>query len=35
MIYKIIKIEHSGRKDIRGKPVDDNEYFGLLGTKVE
>lgn len=33
--YKIISIEHSGRKDIRGTPVIDDRYYGLLGTTID
>ena len=32
--YKIIDILHSGRKDIRGKPVTDKKYEGLINSKV-
>ena len=33
--YKIISIEHSGRKDIRGTPVADDKYYGLLGATID
>ena len=30
--YKIIKIEHSGRRGIRGEPVTDEKYDGLVNS---
>lgn len=30
--YKIIKIEHSGRRGIRGEPVTDGKYDGLVNS---
>ena len=33
--YRIISIEHSGRKDIRGMPVTDDRYYGLVGAVVD
>ena len=33
--HKIISIEHSGRKDIRGTPVTDDKYYGLVGAVVD
>jgi ribosomal protein L14E/L6E/L27E len=32
--YKIVDILHSGRKDIRGKPVTDKKYEGLINSKI-
>lgn len=32
--YKITKIVHSGRKGIRGEPVQDEKYDGLIDSVV-
>ena len=33
--YKILNITHSGRNGLRGKPVDDWKYDGLIGSIVQ
>lgn len=33
-IYILEDIVHSGRKDVRGKPVDDVKYDGIIGLRV-
>jgi hypothetical protein len=33
--YKILNIEHSGRKGIRYEPVKDPKYDGLIGSIIE
>lgn len=33
--YKILRISHSGRKDIRYKDVDDPKYDGLIGSIIK
>ena len=32
--YRIYKIAHSGRKDIRNKPVDDESHYGLVDSII-
>lgn len=34
-MYKIKGIYHSGRKDERFKPVDDEKYDGLVGCRIK
>ena len=33
--YKILRISHSGRKNIRYKDVDDQKYDGLIGSIIK
>lgn len=33
--YRIYKISHSGRKDVRNKPVDDEKHYGFVDSIIQ